>query len=380
MLRFDRETWLPTLSGADYVHDIAYDFYGTRFAICTSSLRISIFAASEGGLVGEEGETAPWTEIARMDRAHGGPIWRLSWGHPEHGQPLASCSEDCTVRIWHGGRGAANRGAESSMGSATTGPTVPPAWQQRWSHQGEGPWVDVRFAPTPLGLKLAAVTADGKARVFECVNALDLRTWEQEDIETQTSRLTAASFQPIQPGLAAATVGDGCMSAALDWMCVPYGGSSEERSEMIAVGGRGGRLSIWAKSNRWKELASDVAHPRETGGVKDVAWCPNLCRPYEIVATCGAGARLWRVDIPSMDETQGVTHARKDSGNLSCRLQLLMELMPATDKACPVWRCSWNLMGTTLALCPESGEVSIWKCNASLQWRRECEVEKGIES
>merc|ERR550532_3131044 len=103
------------------------------------------------------------------------------------------------------------------MGSATAGPTALPAWQQRWSHQGEGPWVDVRFAPAPLGLKLAAVTADGKARVFECVNALDLRTWEQEDIETQTNRPVAASSRPTQPCLTAVTVGDGCMSAALDW-------------------------------------------------------------------------------------------------------------------------------------------------------------------
>jgi len=383
MLRFEGETWLPTLNGADYVHDIAYDFYGTRFAICTSSLRISVFSTSEGKAVGAEGETAPWTEIARMDRAHGGPIWRLGWGHPEYGQPLASCSEDCTVTIWSGGRsqGATNRGAESSMGAATPGPLNPPAWQRRWSVSGEGPWVDVRFAPAPLGLKLAAVTFDGKARVFECVNALDLRAWEPEDIETQTNRPTAASSQPAQPGPAAATGGrNGSMSAALDWMCVPFGGGGEEHSETIAVGGRGGRLSIWSKSSRWKELASEEAHPRETGGVKDVAWCPNLCRPYEIVATCGAGARLWRVDIPSMNETQGVMHARKDFGNPSCRLQLLMELIPAADRACPVWRCSWNLMGTTLALCPESGEVSIWKCNASLQWRRECEVETGIES
>eukprot|EP00419_Tripos_fusus_P010848 CAMPEP_0172658560 /NCGR_PEP_ID=MMETSP1074-20121228/2857_1 /TAXON_ID=2916 /ORGANISM="Ceratium fusus, Strain PA161109" /LENGTH=320 /DNA_ID=CAMNT_0013473879 /DNA_START=252 /DNA_END=1215 /DNA_ORIENTATION=+ len=273
-------------------------------------------------------------------------------------------------------QGAASRGAQSSTGTAN-----PPPWQRRWSHQGEAPWLDVRFAPAPLGLKLAAVTSDGKARVFECVNAMDLRAWEPEDIETQTHRPSAASSQPAQPDrtLAAATGSSlGCMSAALDWMCVPFGGGGEERSEALAVGGRGGRLGIWAKSNRWKELVSEEAHPPASGGVKDVAWCPNLCRPYEIVATCGAGARLWRVDFPSADETQGVTNTRKDSGN-ACRLQLLMELIPAADKACPVWRCSWNLMGTTLALCPESGELSIWKCNASLKWRRECEVVKGTE-
>ncbi len=30
MLLLDRQTKLPTLTGADYVHDVAYDYYGTR--------------------------------------------------------------------------------------------------------------------------------------------------------------------------------------------------------------------------------------------------------------------------------------------------------------------------------------------------------------
>merc|ERR1711957_586941 len=115
------------------------------------------------------------------------------------------------------------------------------------------------------------------------------------------------------------------------------------------------------------------------GGIKDVAWCPNLCRPYELLVTCGAGASLWRLDFPSLsDDYRGGPSAAAGAGsagyrgkqkNQHCQLQRLTELIPAAHDACPIWRCHWNLTGTTLALCPEAGEVSLWKTDASQEWR-----------
>lgn len=353
MLGFDQQIRLPTVNSADYVHDIAYDYYGTRLALCTSSLRISIFSAppatAAAGASGksEDADTAPWIETARMDRAHGGPIWRLSWGHPEHGEPLASCSEDRLVTIWYGARGAA-RSAESQVSGNL------PSWLRRAQLQFDGPVVDVRFAPSTFGLKLAACTSDGKARVYECVNALDLRSWEHEDLEVPAHRQAAASS-----------------SAAIDWMPAPFGGSvaanPDDRGEILAVGGRGGKLAIWGKdkNSRWKELISAEAHQLPAGGVKDLAWCPNLCRNYEVIATCGAGAKLWRVDIVRKDVTP------------ICQLHAMKELAPSPAEdiaAAMIWRCSWNLIGTTLALCGEGGQMSVWKVDASLEWREECDV------
>mmetsp|Transcript_61861 Transcript_61861/g.135933 ORF Transcript_61861/g.135933 Transcript_61861/m.135933 type:complete len:365 (-) Transcript_61861:92-1186(-) len=359
MLQMDQQVRLPTLSEADYVHDIAYDYYGTRLALCTSSLRISIFTAptSSGS---QDNSSAAWTETARMERAHAGPIWRLSWGHPEHGEPLVSCSEDHVITVWYQGRGG-GAAATQRLGEGCSGL---PSWQRRAQLQCDGPVVDVRFAPAPVGIKLAACTADGRAKVFECVNALDLRSWEPEDLELPGQRPAAAA------------AGAGCSSAALDWMPAPFGSGGDEHGEALAVAGRAGRLAIWVKekAGRWKELAGTEAHPVAGGGVKDVAWCPNLCRPYEIVATCGAGAALWRVDFSTQDEGYGGTYGRKET-SCACQLQLLKQLMPSADEACLVWRCSWNLTGTTLALCPEGGEVSVWKATASLEWRPECEID-----
>eukprot|EP00435_Cladocopium_sp_Y103_P062841 s227_g24.t1 len=85
-----------------------------------------------------------------------------------------------------------------------------------------------------------------------------------------------------------------------------------------------------------KELKNDSA-------IQDVAWCPKTCRGYEVVATCGLGVQLWRLD-QSKDRSPW-------------RLELLQDLLPG--KAL-VWRCSWNAMGSTLAACPENSEVCLW--------------------
>merc|ERR1740117_2443512 len=121
LLRQDTQIRLPTLNDADYVHDIAYDYYGTRLAICTSSLCISIFSApsATGSTATGEESSGEWVETARMTQAHTGPIWRLSWGPPDCGEPLASCSEDRTVAIW------SNR---TQRGSTVGKGDTPPKW------------------------------------------------------------------------------------------------------------------------------------------------------------------------------------------------------------------------------------------------------------
>lgn len=354
MLWPDQHIAVPTLSDADYVHDVAYDYYGTRLALCTSSLKIMVFSAPRNGA---EGGT--WTETASMVRAHAGPIWRLSWGGPEHGEPLASCSEDRTVLLW------SDRGQRSGGAGAN-------GWPKVGTLQCEGPVVGVRFSPASIGLKVAACTVTGRSRIFECSNpSLDVQgTWEPEDLEPQRPGAAApeAAGAPAQLG------------AALDWMPAPFGGGAAEDREALALAGSG-RLTIWVRrGGRWTDVANEVLPPGDAdGGVKDVAWCPNLCRPYELVCTCGQGATLWRVELSLRDERgeRGGSYGRKDLGP-PCHLQKLKELVPPGAELCPVWRCSWNLTGTSLALCPEGGEgaVSVWKADALIDdWRQELEID-----
>merc|ERR1719507_124188 len=114
MMRFDQQIRLPTLGGQT--------------------------AQSEG---------AAWTEIARMERAHVGPIWRLTWGHPEHGEPLASCSEDRTIQVWYCDRGAvpaigSNESKVLEGGGLCDNYPPPVPWARKAQLQFDGPVVDVR--------------------------------------------------------------------------------------------------------------------------------------------------------------------------------------------------------------------------------------------
>ena len=75
---------------SDYIHDIAYDYYGKRIATCSSDQHIKIWT-----------QTPDLKWIMQADwKAHYGPVWRVTWAHPEFGQVLASCSFDHNVLIW----------------------------------------------------------------------------------------------------------------------------------------------------------------------------------------------------------------------------------------------------------------------------------------
>jgi len=74
----------------DFIHDIAYDFYGKRLATCSSDHKIKIWDQNA------EGE---WVMVSEI-KAHVGSVHKLSWAHPEFGQVLASCSSDRVVHIY----------------------------------------------------------------------------------------------------------------------------------------------------------------------------------------------------------------------------------------------------------------------------------------
>jgi len=91
----------------------------------------------------------------------------VSWAHPEFGQLLASCSLDRNVNIW-----------EEQENVDAAGHVV-----SRWHKRAQlGDALDsvndVRFAPRHLGLKLAAGSADGRVRVYEAFDVMNLAHWE----------------------------------------------------------------------------------------------------------------------------------------------------------------------------------------------------------
>ena len=105
------------------MHDIAYDFYGTRLATCSSDKHITIFKqvpaadGAPGQWVPEPNGARPLSAsvtgprqvlvslsapamIGTLEHAHKGPIRKLAWAHPQFGSIIASCSDDHKVIIW----------------------------------------------------------------------------------------------------------------------------------------------------------------------------------------------------------------------------------------------------------------------------------------
>ena len=114
---------------ADFIHDLAYDYYGRRLASCSSDQKIKIFdrvspflVSSSShttastiipGPVGISGNTIEAGEITKKTnemagmwkctgelKAHSGMINKVAWGHPEFGQVIASCSTDRFVNLY----------------------------------------------------------------------------------------------------------------------------------------------------------------------------------------------------------------------------------------------------------------------------------------
>ena len=114
----------------DLIHDVAYDFYGKRFATCSSDQNVKVWERS--------GEDDIWKCTASW-KTHSASVWKVTWAHPEFGSVLATCSFDRTVAIWEELTVADGCGNQSH-------------WVKRTSLVDSRTSVtDVKFAPKHLG-------------------------------------------------------------------------------------------------------------------------------------------------------------------------------------------------------------------------------------
>ncbi len=295
-------------SSSDYVHDVTYNYYGTKMAICTTAQKILVWEKREGAIGIEGGD---WTLTAEISNAHSGPIWRLDWAHPEFGQILASCSEDRGVSIWSEKRKTPNLKGQS--------------WKKRATLTDSAHAVtDVQFCPRQFGLKLAACTSDGIVRIYQANDPLNLGSWDAEDFST----IDKAHANPIP------SQNHGC--TAISWC-----GTGEQ--ERLAVACQSGALKVYERRNRWQYVCERQVNASGEP-LKDCAWAPNLCRDNEWLASCGDSSG---VDICQFSEIEG-----------RCSLIPLFSIQTGSA---PLWRVAWNLTGTILAVAPESGEVQVWR-------------------
>ena len=61
----------------DLIHDVAFNWYGTQLATCSSDQTLRIWSVERSSQ--EWHCTAAW-------KCHSGAVWKINWAHPEFGQ------------------------------------------------------------------------------------------------------------------------------------------------------------------------------------------------------------------------------------------------------------------------------------------------------
>ncbi|KAJ0404329.1 hypothetical protein ATCC90586_007643 [Pythium insidiosum] len=303
----------------DFIHDMSFDFYGTRLATCSSDRKIKIWEE----IAGEWRLQCEWN-------AHQASVWKLAWAHPEFGQILASCSFDRTVSIWEDQGAVFNSGNNNnnSNGSAANANANAPS-RESWRNQAQlvdsrESVHDVKFAPRHLGLRLATASEDGFVRMYEAIDVMNLSHW------------------PLQEEFLADKEGVTCIS----W------NQSRFDAPMIAVGGNSEVVKVWGYNNsfrRWQVVAELQGH---TDAIHDVAWAPNMGRSYHLVAAASKDrtVRIWKL---------------KMTDTLQCDVE---EVALKHHHDSEVWRVEWNITGTMLASSGDDGTVRLWKCDSEGNW------------
>ncbi|KAH6573306.1 hypothetical protein BASA50_007895 [Batrachochytrium salamandrivorans] len=305
----------------DLIHDIVYDYYGTKLITVSSDQRIKVWETDEGGA---------WV-LNDAWKAHDSSVVKASWAHPEFGQVFASCSFDRTIKVWeeqeqeqrHGGRRWAERATLT---------------------ESRGSVHDIEFAPNHLGLKLATSGADGILRIYEAMDVVNLSAWTlMEEFE-------------IVSGGSKESDGIYCLS----WC------QSRMEPQMLVVGcGRENSAKIYRidSHGKWMPFEALFGHGDT---VCDVAWAPTMGRNYHLIATaCKDGhVRIFKLTEDTTRPGAVVPHG------LQSRKQFRVYMVADFDSnGSEAWRVEWNITGTILSSSSDDGKVRLWKASYLNDWK-----------
>lgn len=244
-------------------------------------------------------------------RGHEGPVWQVCWSHPKFGSLLASCSFDHKVIVWR--------------------ETQDAQWIQVYatpSNLHKASINSISWAPHELGLMLAVGSSDGTISVLEHKSD---GTWDSMKLPgTHPIGVTAVSWSPAVPTgslvsskapgpLVKRLVSCGCDNTIKIWKCTEA---------------------------QWTEEESLAGH---TDWVRDVSWAPNMGLPKNSIASAG------------QDGTVFVWSERSTGG---------WEKKLVNDFKVPVWRASWSLTGSILAVSDGNNAVTLWKETLDGVWQQ----------
>jgi len=310
----------------DFIHDVSYDYYGKRIATCSSDRTVKIW---------EKGDTGEWEKMAELN-AHDGAVWKVVWANPEFGSIIATCSFDKTVQIWEEKKIMKNHKEFSS------------SWHPRARLlESRASVEDIKFAPRHLQLQLAACSKDGKLRIYEAHDVMNLSQWSTTaELQVSTSAgCNCASWNECITDPPMLIIG--CDLASQVGMSEngPVADASSNTDNLLQIWTYKDHLKKWELS---KKLTHDLGH---TDSINDVAWAPNWGRTFHMIASCSRDKKiiLWKLFIENPEKSDQ---------------DIQIEYEPITilnDHMAEVWRLSWNIMGTQFCSSGEDNVVRVWR-------------------
>ncbi|KAA1476151.1 WD40 repeat-like protein [Dentipellis sp. KUC8613] len=386
----------------DLVTDAAYDFYGLRLATCSLDHRIKVWQLDESN--GTWSAASDW-------KAHDAAVSRVSWAHPEFGSVIASGSFDRTVKIWEETSGDVEQPQVNGNASA---PSSSSRWVERAVNtDAKGSVRGVEFAPHHFGLKLATIASDNNLRVYECLEAPSLTTWqltEEVDVLSLPSTSPASASHTHTIAMATPTQTntslDGPPASLVASALQQHQNQPPNRPGMGNREADGGWCISWCKDRYWGEIiaagcgvsgvvkviqlsssrrpttlitldpspisehlsSNNSSHSGDQDGVvrssvTSVAWAPSCGRSYHLVATGGRDGhvRIWRLKPPALDDDrmEGADEGRW-TGSIVADFD---------HHKFSVGRVEWNITGTVLSSAGSDGRVRLWKATSGNVWR-----------
>ncbi len=304
-----------------------------------------------------------YTHTATLQN-HTGPVWSLAWSHPKFGSLLASASFDGSILIhreirpreWvliYGqapslSKNAANAASASNTNANTNGDSKDDTTSTPTLH--ESSVNDVSFAPHEYGLILAGCSSDGKVSVLTH-GVEDENDWLVEYIHDNALGVNAISWAP--------------------YMAFSSSESDEGSTALrLVTGGCDNKIRFWVKSTSsssgstaWTEDTTNQpissTSATHSDWIRDVAWSPSLVPNTNIIASC------------SEDRTVIIWTQKGGLGK-----EWVGRVIHTFDD--PVWKLSWNMTGSILAVSSGDSTVTLWKRDMGGDWIQVSSVEESV--
>jgi len=337
---------------SDQILDLSFDIYGKRLATCSADGYVRIWE-------GVSSQTSKkWIQRGDGFNPGLGAVWRVAWAHPEFGQLVAVCGAATTASIWEEQEAPDSRG------------TVLSRWQRKAElGDSRSKISDVEFAPRHQGLRLATGSHDALVRIYEVTDLMNVAHWPLTD--------EFAAFSESKNSSSSERL-DSSPVTCLSWC------SSQFDSPMMVLGSSRGEVAIWGvhqSARKWVCLVTLKRH--EHGGrVNDVSWAPTVGRSYHLISSAGGGVLcVWQIfseprintEEELYDEAAHIdtfTNCISDADSLA-KVEIAQEFSSGVRgkhvktflENCEIWRCEWNVSGTSLSASFEDGFVRVYRAD-----------------